>query len=505
MGWCNQFGPQIAEGCDHPMTAGPSSCSCERCGTVCTGRFGGCADVWDNGPRPVVARGPGRSDRLETPPAGDHPDGGPAAAGDLPASSGDMASDLVNGTGVSVVLAHLFERVEALETVPARMAALEDAGPGPGAGAGADTEAMAAIATQLEHLTARLAGLDAVGRRVEALEQRSVTAAPHSAAAHTGVELRSLEELAQRIVDELDQHRARTIERLDELAGSVTALGHLPERVGALEWVAEGTTAVQEALTELGRGLDRLSVETDRLSAVPERVAALERSLDRTSAVEKTVDQLGRGMDRVWDDMQRLRAVPDRIEASERTAGEAIEALERTAGEAIDALDQRLGGLEKAVADLGQGLEDLSAEVVRLGALPGRVEALERADEPVTAEALDAVHTRVEHLGERADAVEALPHRVDALERAAFGGGPVHHRSRSIVADLDALGSQVEVVATAVDGVPRRLADVERSTARTEALERGLAGAIDMIDQLVVQLGALEWACRPLPPPEDHE
>ena len=489
------------------MTAGPSSCSCERCGTVCTGRFGGCADVWDNGPRHVVARGPAGSDHPDTPPAADHPDGEPPAAGDLPASSGDMASDLVNGTGVSVVLAHLFERVEALETVPARMAALEDAGAGLGAGAGtgADTEAMAAIATQLEHLTARLADLDALGRRVEVLEQRSVTAAPHTATAHTGVELRSLEELAQRTVDELDQHRGRTIERLDELAGSVTALGHLPERVGALEWVADGTTAVQEALTELGRGLDRLSAEADRLSAVPERVAALERSLDRTTAVEKTVDQLGRGMDRVWDDIQRLRGLPDRVEALERTAGEAIEALERTAGEAIDALDQRVGGLEKAVADLGQGLEDLSAVVVRLGALPGRVEALERADDPVTAEALDAVHTRVEQLGQRADAVEALPHRVDALERAAFGGGPVHHRSRSIVADLDALGSQVEVVATAVDGVPRRLADVERSTARTEALERGLAGAIDMIDQLVVQLGALEWACRPLPPPEEHE
>ncbi len=469
------------------MTAGPSSCSCERCGTVCTGRFGGCADVWDNGPRHVVARGPGGSDRLDTPPAGDDPDGGPPVADDRAARSGD----LVNGTGMSVVLAHLFERVEALETVPARMAALEDAGAG--AGAQAESDAIAAIAEQLERLTARLGNLDALGRRVEALEQQSVTATPH-AAAHTGVELRSLEELAERTVDQLDQHRARTIERLDELAGSVTALADLPERVGALEWVADGTTAVQEALTELGRGIDRLSVEADRLSAVPERVAALEQSLDRTTAVENAVAELAHGLERLSSHLELLSGVPDRVEA-----------LERTAGEAIGALDQRLGGLEKAVADLGQGLEDLTAEVVRLGALPGRVKALEQADEPVTAEAFDAVHTRVEQLGERADAVEALPHRVDALERAAFGGGPVHHRSRSIVADLDALGSQVEVMATAVDGVPRRLADVERSTARTEALERGLAGAIDMIDQLVAQLGALEWACRPLPPPDEDD
>ncbi|MDP9019825.1 MAG: hypothetical protein M3N25_03320, partial [Actinomycetota bacterium] len=274
--------------------------------------------------------------------------------------------------------------------------------------------------------------------RVEALEQ-AATAAPQQ-----GLQLRLVEELAQRTVDELDQHRARTIERLDELAGSVTALGELPQRVAALEWVEEGTTAIHHALSELGRGLDRLS-------AVPERV----------------------------------------------------EALERTADEAIDAIEQRLGGMEKAVADLGRGLEDMAAEVARLGELPRRVEALEQADEPASAEALTAVQARLDQLCERADGMEPLPQRVDALERAAFGGGPVHHRSRSMVADLDALEAQVAVVATAVDGVPRRLADVERASARTEALERGLAGAVDMIDQLVAQLAALEWACRPLPPPDE--
>ena len=53
MGWCHEFGSQIQEGCDHPMTAGEAACSCEACGVSCPGRFAGCATVWARGPRPV--------------------------------------------------------------------------------------------------------------------------------------------------------------------------------------------------------------------------------------------------------------------------------------------------------------------------------------------------------------------------------------------------------------------------------------------------------------------
>ncbi len=54
MGWCRDFGSQIAEGCDHPMQADSDSCHCERCGVVCTGRFEACPAVWAQGPQPVV-------------------------------------------------------------------------------------------------------------------------------------------------------------------------------------------------------------------------------------------------------------------------------------------------------------------------------------------------------------------------------------------------------------------------------------------------------------------
>ncbi|HEX2273781.1 MAG TPA: BTAD domain-containing putative transcriptional regulator [Acidimicrobiales bacterium] len=35
------------------MTAGAEACTCSVCEVVCTGRFGGCADVWARGPQPV--------------------------------------------------------------------------------------------------------------------------------------------------------------------------------------------------------------------------------------------------------------------------------------------------------------------------------------------------------------------------------------------------------------------------------------------------------------------
>jgi hypothetical protein len=75
VGVCLEFGPQISEGCAHPMEAGEQSCTCPQCGAVCTGRFGGCPQVWADQavpltlvPRPVV-RSAGRAAEAATPPA----------------------------------------------------------------------------------------------------------------------------------------------------------------------------------------------------------------------------------------------------------------------------------------------------------------------------------------------------------------------------------------------------------------------------------------------------
>ena len=53
MGWCQEFGIQTRDGCDHLMVAGRDSCSCPACGFRCTGKFDGCSSVWRAGPTPV--------------------------------------------------------------------------------------------------------------------------------------------------------------------------------------------------------------------------------------------------------------------------------------------------------------------------------------------------------------------------------------------------------------------------------------------------------------------
>ncbi|HUR77284.1 MAG TPA: hypothetical protein VMZ22_05005 [Acidimicrobiales bacterium] len=58
MGWCHEFGPQITESCEHPMTAYSDRCECTVCGTVCAGRFAGCGSVWERGPREVSVNAP---------------------------------------------------------------------------------------------------------------------------------------------------------------------------------------------------------------------------------------------------------------------------------------------------------------------------------------------------------------------------------------------------------------------------------------------------------------
>jgi len=60
MAWCQEFGVQIHEGCDHLMAADIGSCSCADCGVICLGKFPACAAVWAAGSVAVSLRDPPR-------------------------------------------------------------------------------------------------------------------------------------------------------------------------------------------------------------------------------------------------------------------------------------------------------------------------------------------------------------------------------------------------------------------------------------------------------------
>jgi len=54
VGRCLEFGSVIDGSCRQPMSAGPGSCSCTACGSVCRGRFEGCPGVWARGGSPLA-------------------------------------------------------------------------------------------------------------------------------------------------------------------------------------------------------------------------------------------------------------------------------------------------------------------------------------------------------------------------------------------------------------------------------------------------------------------
>jgi len=80
MGWCHEFGCQITTGCNHPMEAGASACSCAVCDTVCAGKFSGCPEVFARAV--AVAAPPARPNRPMTSASAPSGKNGPVTNGD---------------------------------------------------------------------------------------------------------------------------------------------------------------------------------------------------------------------------------------------------------------------------------------------------------------------------------------------------------------------------------------------------------------------------------------
>lgn len=69
MGWCQEFGAVIHEGCGHGMVAEPDHCQCPVCGVRCPGKFDACKNVWANGAAPVSLSEPSSPPSPAAPPA----------------------------------------------------------------------------------------------------------------------------------------------------------------------------------------------------------------------------------------------------------------------------------------------------------------------------------------------------------------------------------------------------------------------------------------------------
>jgi hypothetical protein len=239
MGWCHEFGPQIAETCEHPMTAHGDRCECTICGTVCTGRFAGCGAVWARGPREVAVDAPhlraGEGRDVFAPKANDErwrlPLGAPAEdpAHLLPATSTEVAVE--NGEP-----AVLFESPDV--TARYAVAQLE--------------ELNARVAGLTEHTTARTeAALDKVYaelRRLTSMREVDLTeqAAGIFGAVQAGADaLASFSKTVGEVTDDL-----RSI-----LADALKSIGGTD---GLAAWVASSAADLAETREEFSASLGRI-------------------------------------------------------------------------------------------------------------------------------------------------------------------------------------------------------------------------------------------------------
>lgn len=515
MGWCQEFGPQIYEGCDHAMVAGPSACSCSHCGAVCTGKFGGCANVWAKGPRqalmrPVPVRATLVTERLPAqPPPGAQDDAAEAA-------DADSGSEWAAGD-------QLVQPVASVENPADRLEAMQESG--------AATDAR--VLTALEKLSVQVSVLEGVPERVQALEQ-------------SNERMQSMEKVLNHLVHDLDQvvaqtagleditNRVAALERrprgdrtppaevvryVERLASQVNELRDVPTRMAALE-EARSRTPGEELGTGLNERLTALSAEVQRLKAVPAQSRTLEELSGRVNRLEhavpppaeftagqtKALAAAQAHVERLTSHVTALQAMPQRVEALEQaqahssTLENALAALRqnvedmaaqlaplRGVPQQIETLRQsheRIEPIESALEELSQAVAQVRAGLTSFGDIPGRLETLEYAKGQAD-KTLDSVSKRFDRLATRVGALKDAPERLERLEKTALeadtaGGG------------FDGLQRDFVAVTETIEQLADRLRDLERASARSDNLARGLSTAIDSLDQLSAQVARID-------------
>lgn len=281
VGWCLEFGPQIVNGCQHPMVAGSSSCTCSHCDVICRGRFSGCVDVWANGPRSVTVR----------------------------VTPNDKAVRRGRATKV-------------LATAPVRALATElhtsrTATGGTGALAASAATADASTLIMLDHVRAKLRELES------AIATHNDQPPPHDP---------RLEAIANAVCS-----LARGLNRLAE---EVRPLQELPKRLTALE--GEFTRQRSAPIPRdqgLAEAVARLAIKVSDLDKIHGRIAALERAVQRTeegAAVPRAVQQLEQ-----WEaKVTAFEQFGSRMTASERAECRSTDAHSATMADRLTGTDQ---------------------------------------------------------------------------------------------------------------------------------------------------------------------
>lgn len=516
MGWCQEFGPQISEGCDHAMVAGSSACSCPHCGAVCKGKFGGCVNVWARGPDQTLVRtAPART---SVPANATTSATTEAAATDSGGGSDPADSD----SGEAVGLDHVLQRVTRLEDMAERLETLERSRGG----------INARVLARLQQLSNRASAVDDVSERVRALEQangrvRNMEKALNHVVEDLGHVMRSgsLDEVTKRVARL--EHRLPgeqppsddVMQEMKRLAAEVDRLGAVPRRVAALEQT-QGDSPDEE-LRDVREGLTSLSAEVAQLRSAPDRSRMLEELSSRLSKLEQAVPQavpqtgaqqgttlaaVQSRLERLTTHVAALQSVPERVRALEQAQGHggdpepALAALRRDVEklsayvaplpqlrEQVGTLAQsqdRLRGLEAALDGVERGLAEVRAQRSPVDDIANRLKTLEDG-RARTDELLDNIGKRFDRLGTRVGALKNVPDRMELLEKTVA-------EADTAASGFDRLQGNVVALADTMEELTERLHRLEQASSRSDAVARGLSGAIEALDQLSAQVAGLE-------------
>jgi chromosome segregation ATPase len=252
-------------------------------------------------------------------------------------------------------------RLAALEGVPDRLVTLEKAvatveSKAERAGPKHDLEAVTA---HLQRLTAEVAPLRAVPKRVESIErvQGRVNAIDKSLATLT----RSVGDLSVKVaatatstvepetklrIEALDAVSADLAQTVNELSSRVAGLDEVPKRVEALE---QSSAPSEKLVASVAKRVDRLSTQSASVKELPERVEALERAMSGDRRQDQTTEQVKGIAQEVKVLHSALEVLVPRLQALEAATGavetpnqspDRSDALAVGLGHAIDMIDQ---------------------------------------------------------------------------------------------------------------------------------------------------------------------
>jgi hypothetical protein len=184
------------------MIAGPSACTCDQCGTTCTGKFAGCPEVWARGPQLQLVPPPAR--------------GGEGPRGSAPVPSSPPTASTVDGLRVEIEgLTRMMAVQQAtIESLVARLLAREERRPAVAItadGEGPPPDVM----TRMEQVSFDLG---------ESVADTAVAISDLRAETQRVASVGQLAHSSLAVVRQIERTAARVDQRLDEFGASLAAL-----------------------------------------------------------------------------------------------------------------------------------------------------------------------------------------------------------------------------------------------------------------------------------------